>query len=580
MTHLRWYQQDAINDLVARWDAGAVRVPQVLATGLGKGEIAAGVEARWRADLAARYGLGKRILVLAHTDEICDQLAKKARQRNPHLSVGVVKAGRNETHCQVIISSRQTMASERRRAQVNGIGLIIIDECHHALASNTYGTILRHFGAFDEVPRVKVYGLTATLARSNSKEKLSTVWEKVTFSKDILFGIRNGFLLDVTGKSVIVPDFDLSRVRQSGGDYRGDDIAEELERTYAPEIIGRHYNECARTPDGELRRGVAFWPLVNSAYYAAEAWEKIGIPSGVIHGQLSDSDRRLVLKRRLAGDIKVIHNAMVLTEGFDAPDLDVVVVGRPTRSPLLWQQMVGRGLRPDLTVEASKRPKALILDAVSAASQHDLCSLIDLSPERKLSRPDTLEELSLLQLDEWATQHAEEFADPTFVAPHDGPTEVVAFDPLHRERAWQSTPGGTFFMSAGEDAYVFLAESASGDPGSFDVVWCAKDARGGAGLTQYLGLPLEEALLCAEDAAIARGGHGTKTLTSRRSRWRKGQPTDKQVFRAAMKGIVVPRSQDGAWAWTSGQVSEAIDLAEASQRIDPLVRAVVEGRRA
>lgn len=572
--HLRDYQTQAIIDLLKRWDAGATRVPMVLATGLGKTEIFSPLEGAWVGDpnsgrldgLADHYGLGRRVLVIAHTDELIEQAARKARLRNPHLTVGIVKAGLNQVTAQIIVSSRQTLASVKRRESIRNVGLIIVDECHHALRTNTYGKILEYFGAFDATPRVKVAGFTATLARGD-KGKLSTVWEEVTFRRDILFGIRHGYLLDVRGERIVIPGFDFGNVKQQGGDYQDASLAEELERRHAPENVAREYKVRAvdeRT--GELRLGLAFWPLVETAYAAAAAFEAEGIPSGVIHGGLPKEERKLILKRFHAGDIKVVHNCMVLTEGFDEPRADVVVIGRPTRSAPLYQQMVGRVLRPDLTVPAEQRLKALILDVTGAGALNDLRSLIDLSPEHPLNREDS-EDLSLLELEEiWLQDEAgagdglSGFEEEKYV----GATEIVAFDPLHRDKVWATTPDGTYYMSAGSAAYVFLYES---EPALWDVVWTTKKGAQKAGLTQYTGLPLEEALMFAEEEAMERGGIGTKTLTSRKSRWRRDEPNEAQ--KGLARGLGVWRE-----GMSKGEVSEAIDSVYAARRIDPLVRTV------
>lgn len=559
MNHLRDYQREALEDLAKRWNSGASRVPMVLATGLGKTEIFTALENQWINLLAEAYSLGKRVLVLAHTDELIEQAARKARLRNPGLTVGIVKAGLNQAHCQIVISSRQTLASEKRRAAIRGVGLIIVDECHHALRSNTYGKILEHFGAWDS--RVKVAGFTATLARGD-KGKLSTVWEEVTFRRDILFGIRRGYLLDVRGERIIIPDFDLQNVKKVAGDYSDSSLADELLRTHAPENVAREYKKRA----GD-RLGLAFWPLVETAYDAAKAFNAEGIPSAVVHGGLPREERKLTLKRFHEGEIQVVHNCMVLTEGFDEPRADVVVVGRPTKSAPLYQQIVGRVLRPDLTIPAEKREKALILDVVGAGSNNDLRSLIDLSPERPLTRDDE-EELSLLEMEDWLLQDETskgnnfELEDEIYR----GDTDVVAFDPLHRDRMWDQTPGGTFYMSAGTAQYVFLYET---EPALWSVVWCTKQGAIKAGMTQYVSLPLEEALLWAEEEAIERGGHGTKTLTSRKAKWRQEAPTDAQLRLAQARGI----NTEGM---NKGEVSEALDSITAARRIDALVKIVRE----
>jgi superfamily II DNA or RNA helicase len=596
MAILRPYQRDAIEHLWKSWDAGMTRVPMVLATGLGKTKIFTRVVYKWLAE-----NEGKRVLVIAHTDELISQAAAEMRAANPGIAVGIVKAGLNETHCRIIISSRQTLASEKRRAQLNRVGLIIIDEAHHAVRTNTYGKILEHFGAWDEhiewcacvngpvsaidsrctVGAVKVLGLTATLSRGD-KAKLSTVWEDKpvpTFRKDILFGIRNGFLLDVRGERVIVPDLNMKNVKTQGGDYQDASIAEELERTFAPQIVAEKYAEVAKQKGGRLRQGIAFWPLVETAYHGAEAFEGAGIPSAVVHGGLPKEERKLILKRFQAGEITVIHNCMVLTEGFDAPWADVVVIGRPTRNGGLYQQMVGRVLRPDLTVEASLREKALILDVTGAGQNNDLRCLIDLAPERPLKKhDDDDEDFSLLELEleleeSIASGSAPWLEDEVYV----GPAETKAFDPLHRDKVWAQTPDGTYFMSAGGSHYIFLGESVYGDPGTYDVVWCSKvdwnTPPQSAGSTDYRALPLEEALLWAEEEAISRGGHGAKTLSSRKSKWRDEPASEPLKNKARANGIrnnkATGRDLD---TMTKGELVELIDAKIAAKSIDPLVR--------
>jgi hypothetical protein len=225
-------------------------------------------------------------------------------------------------------------------------------------------------------------------------------------------------------------------------------------------------------------------------------------------------------------------------------------------------------LRPDLTIPAEKRQKALILDVTGAGALNDLRSLIDLSPERPLSRDDE-EELSLLELEEELI--AEELrgnsVDSLPEEIYRGETETLQFDPLHRDKVWSQTPDGTFFMSAGSSQYVFLYET---EPALWSVVWCTKQGRIKAGMTDYVSLPLDEALMWAEEEAIERGGHGTKALTSRKSKWRNEPPTGAQCAMARNKGI----DPEGM---SKGEVSEAIDNVVAAQRIDPLVNTVRRG---
>ncbi len=585
MRELRDYQREAVAHLQQGWATGLTRIPMVLATGLGKTEIFTDPSL-----LDPFLGAGKRVLILAHTDELIEQAAKKARRNNPGRRVGIVKAEQNECAAQIIVSSRQTLQSARRRIALRNIGLIIIDEAHHAIRSNTYGKILEHFGCFgedqphfaslDSGPAPLVAGFTATLARGDD-EKLSTVWEQPEgglFSRDILFGIRRGFLLDVTGKRVIVPDLDMSRVEVSGGDYQDGALGEEMERVFAPEIVAKRYKE-----EAGARKGIAFWPLVSVAEHGAEAFNAQGVRSETIHGKLGRSERRGILQRLHTGETQVVHGVGVLTEGFDEPTVDVVVIGRPTRSAPLYQQMVGRVLRPDLTIPASEREKALVLDVVGAGATHDLRSLIDLAPprparEKDESESESLDDLSLLELEQlWEQQEDERAAasgrEFEGAENYSGETAVVEFDPLGREKLWGQTPDGTYFITAGSAGYVFLAESVSGDPATYDVVLCSKlsyprdGVRPWVRATEHVALSMDLALAEAEEVAERIGGRGSKTMVNKKARWRKNEPMEWQKRKAEGLGVW----KDGM---NKGECAEAIDARLAAIRIDPLARAV------
>ncbi len=605
MTILRDYQREAIDNLRSRWDAGAIRVPLVLATGLGKTVIFSTLISEWLDE-----NPGKRALVIAHTNELIEQAAKSIRQISPGRRVGIVKGALNNVTAEIIVSSRQTLASMKRRAQIQRVGLIVIDEAHHAVATNSYGKILRHFDAYDQCDhhqsddestpnkpcaecieavrsgtnpyaileaQVKVAGFTATLARSD-KAKLSSVWEDCTFKRDIMFGIRRGYLLDIKGERVVIDELDLKNVRVSGGDYSEGALGEELERVFAVEKVAEQYLKHASD-----RKGIAFWPLVATAEHAAEVFSAAGIPSAVVHGAMDPKIRRQAIADLRSGKIQVLHNAMVLTEGFDDPTVECVVMGRPTKSAPLYQQCVGRALRPDLTIPPSERRPALILDVTGASEGNNLRSLIDLSPERPLKEVlDLHPDATLGELEEFYAEQIEEELDgqragaTSFFESEEyrGATTTKAFDPLGRDKVWGRTAGGTYFVKASvygkADAFVFVVESLQGNPGTYDIVQCSTNTgfnprydaapewqRG----TEHVGLHLDMALAWGEELA-------GEAYSARKSSWRRREPSTGQQALARMHGI----RWDGVM--TSGELSEAIDQAVADRRIDPLVARV------
>lgn len=607
---LRDYQLEAIQELHRRWDAGDTRVPMVLATGLGKTVIFAHLIADW-----VRMHTAKRVIVLVHTDELVQQAYKKIKDVAPGLHVGIVKAAQNDVTARVIVASVQSLRAPKRRAQIRNVGMIIVDECHHATAA-TYRAILEYYGAFAEKcegtchkvyppencpecfdtgylgERIQVAGFTATLARGD-KQKLSDVWQECTFQRGIAFGIRRGYLLDVRGKRIVVPDLDLSTVKKSGGDYQDGALGEAMDAALAPSVIAAAYLEHAAD-----RKGLAFWPLVATAEHGADAFNEAGIPSAVVHGGTPREERRLILKKLHAGEIQVVHNCGVLTEGFDEPTVSCVVNARPTQSAPLYQQMVGRGLRPDLSLPPEERGDCLVLDVVGVSRSHNLRTLIDLSEREDFDEAD-IEDMSLLEMED-AAELAEAENEQITAEEYYGVVAAEDFDPLARTGigAWLQTTGGTYFLPIAGEAYVLLVPSE--EPGAWDVAYltqngseflytecpgmapyiapapnlckCGGGHSGKAGdLTEHRALSLDMATSWAEEVMEELGGSAALTLGGAKKKWRKSPPSPKQEMWCRRRGI------DPA-VLTRGEVSDLMDTLTATARIDPVVGFMIAAR--
>lgn len=573
---LRDYQRATIDALQRDWDAGQRRIAAVLPTGAGKTVVFSHLVAQW-----LKLNPGKRVLILAHTDELVLQAAKKLADVAPGLKIGIVKAARNDVSADVIVASVQTLRGARRRAQLRRVGLIVVDECHHATAK-TYRTILEHFGAlagsmtarWEGKDSAIVAGFTATLARGDNA-KLSEIWQGVSYRKDIGFMIRRGYLRDVTGKRVEVADLELDKVRRSGGDFQAADLGEKLEASLAPEIVAKAYVEHASD-----RSGVLFAPTVSAAYAFADALNTEGVKTEVVHGELGTEERRAILARLADGTTQVVSNCMVLTEGFDSPRVSCVVVARPTKSKPLYQQMVGRGLRPMPGTPAV----ALILDVVGASRTHNLASLVDLS-EKDLAEipPDGMTLTELEDLEE-----IEECGLDPIKLVHDGPVETVDFDPLNRDTksAWGQTKCGIWFLSVGaaEGRYVFLLPSTlpGAEPDTYDVIWASKSAYGRDrehGATEHRGVSLEAAFAWAEDVAEdwkMNANYGVNT-TDKKAAWRRGEATLKQIDMLRRFKLLTPELKE--WLaddtrercpMTKGEAAVLLDKHFASDRIDPI----------
>lgn len=514
----RPYQTQAIQALTAAWAAGPNnRLAVVLPTGAGKTVVFSNLVSQSLARLD-----GHRALVIAHREELLEQAASKIRAVRPDLRVGIVKAERDEhKRVDVVVASIQTLAVERRRAAIQDIGLVIIDECHHA-AAPTYKTVLDHFGAWRGVP---VAGFTATMTRQDGG--LGDVWQDVVFTLDILDMISDGYLCDVRGRRIIVEGLDLDAVKTRNGDLQEGQLGEALDESGALDVIARAYVEHAQD-----RPGVAFTPTVATAQALADALNAVGIKAAAVWGDMPKEDRSATLKRYEAGDLQVLTNCMVLTEGFDAPHTSCIVIARPTKSPGLYVQMAGRGLR--LSPGTGKKD-ALILDVMGASTRHKLASIVDLTGQ---DVPSVEEDESLRE----AVERHRKVKEQRELAAKAQWEEVNLFgDSAIR---WLRTEDGTWFIPVSDNQFVFLVRHPT-QPS----YWIRRWDRGTGVIApkQDAALPLRKAMSWTESQVRRLG---SRQLLTRSASWRSRPASDKQMAYCQLKGIKVPPGS------TAGEVSD------------------------
>lgn len=368
---LRDYQSEALAAVNGAWAEGMNRPVVVLPTGAGKtvcfsGLIADHIE-RLRKD-------GQRVLVLAHREELLDQAEAKIKAMCPGVWTAVVKGNRGAKKHQfadVIVASVQTLARPARRAAVDRIGMVIVDECHR-YASRTYREVLDHYGCMDPQRATPTVGFTATLTRMDGG--LPDVWQSVAYQKKIHWMIKQGYLVPPVAKSIEVPGLNLASTRVTGGDLNVKDVASALEDSEAFTAIAEAW--CAEA--GE-RPTIVFMPDVHTATMTAEAFKRVcGASAEVVTGATASTERKAAYDRFRTGETRILVSCMVLTEGFDAPQTSCVVIGRPTLNPGLYIQMVGRGLR--LHPESGKTD-CLVLDIAGASLKHNLAGVNDLESD-------------------------------------------------------------------------------------------------------------------------------------------------------------------------------------------------------
>ena len=541
---LRDYQTAAIEAVERDLATGRQRVAVVLPTGTGKTVTFAHLAQRYRAST------GRRVLILAHRDELVSQAAHKLAEVCPELNIGIVKAERNEYEADIVVASVQTLINVNRRVTIVDVGMVIVDECHHATA-DTYMAILNWYGCFGadnrpdtfrhlDAPAVAV-GFTATLGRTDGRA-LGDVWQAVSFRRDIREFIP-AYLLDAKGIHVDVDDLDLAGVRRSGGDYQDGALGDALMDSMAAEISAKAYAEHASD-----RQGILFAPTVRSASWFADAFNEVGISAETVSGAMPIEERRAVLRRFQRGDTQVVSNCMVLTEGFDAPWASVAVLARPTSSAPLFVQMVGRVLRP-----YPGQSQALVLDVCGVGGRHKLATIADLAgitPNDGETITEAIErEAAEALTDDYLAQREGSMSRKGAIVY--GEFELFAAS----RSAWLKTRAGVWFLSKGKDELVFLIPSVS-EPGRFSVGTCVTRGQGGAWVREDLDLDM--AMSFGEQVAMS----GEMNTSRKDAQWRTARPSEGQRNTAGVFGVEIIEGM------TRGDVSDLFSVHVASNRID------------
>ena len=348
---LRPYQKSARDAIHTQWDAGHTRTLLVLPTGTGKTIVFASVA-------ADQVRAGDRVLILAHRGELLEQAADKLR-RSTGLVSAVEKADATclNTWFRVVVGSVQTLQRTARleRFPRDYFGTIIIDEAHHAITDG-YRRILDYF------ENAKVLGVTATPDRGDMRN-LGEVFDSLAFEYKLTDAIKEGYLCRIMAQTIPLK-LDISAVGMSGGDYAVGDLGTALD-PYLEQIAAEMAVRC------KDRKTVVFLPLIKTSQKFRDLLNAQGLCAAEVNGQ--SADRKEVLADFDAGKYNVLCNSMLLTEGWDCPSVDCVVVLRPTKVRSLYSQMVGRGTRL-----SPGKSDLLLLDFLWMTDRHELCRPADL----------------------------------------------------------------------------------------------------------------------------------------------------------------------------------------------------------
>lgn len=601
---LRDYQEDAHARTAEAEQRGVRKQLGVAATGLGKTVIFSSLaEKRGGRTLILAHrdelitqavakvlevwpGIGatETVLGLLHGsgDPHLQQLAYTVR-RDPN-GVGIVKAGANDVRATVVVASVQTLSRPKRLAQllhaydqsavllrpVEPFSLVVVDEAHHSTA-DSYRAVLKavrageperaatpeevddgyELGVVPEGPLL--LGVTATPDRGDGKG-LDDLYDEVVWTYDMQWGIRQGYLSDLRGVRVTLDKLDMSGVRTNRGDYDAGQAGRALEAAGYPQVVvhawlADHHLDGGTTITARGRKTLAFTPTVELATHVAAEFVAQGVPAAWVSGETPLDERRAMLRAFSSGELVVLVNCGVLTEGYDEPGVSCVIP-KPTKSRGLYAQMVGRGTRLH-----PEKDYCLVLDAVGVTAEHSLVtvpSLFGIDPKvrpyregESLTAAASEQAQEMVRLGQLTAAEAELFAQVR--------REGLAWVPIHQpgdELRRYIIPGGKDREGV-EYPMVVLAqrEPPNGDIWTAGLQWANGDKR-----VLIAQVAMETAQATAEDYVRKQGNRGQLALADTNAAWRKRKPTPGAIKAAGKWRLKVDPT------WDAGQLSDALNV--------------------
>ena len=533
---LRSYQQEALDAMLKAESSGIAKQLVVLPTGAGKTVLFAHLPVVRKDSLP--------MLVLAHRAELLNQAKAKIESMNPNLSVAIEKAENKAGKVDVVVASVQTLG-RGNSTRIEGFDqeyfkTIIIDEAHHAAASS-YQKILTYFKSD------YVLGVTATPQRSDSVRLVDT-FDEIVYYKSIEDLINDGWLCPLIGYRVKT-DTDISDVEITNGDYRQEQLAEAIDNPNRNTCIVNAFLDLAGTKKTVVFAANIAHARNLAASFAAQTRAQVR----VVLGETPDEEREQILKDFKSGAVQVIINVGVLTEGFDEPSIEAIILARPTRSTLLYTQIVGRGTRLN-----EGKPNCMIIDIADATKGKkpvSLPTLLGLPPDFDLqgqSFTDVAKEFDKLK--DFCPGMATQVLNPEdiknsykeinlFMPPPPNPAVIE-----YSKFVWAEIGVDHFQLNLSNTDSMQIYNDALGR-------WVAQiKQRSG---DKYLYTPIGHAatlrtVFARTDEWIRKNRPMSLTLIDGDALWRKDSPTDKQI--KLLRRIGVPITSE----LTKGMASQII----------------------
>ncbi len=558
---LRPYQQGWLDSVVGRYRAGINRQLGRAATGTGKTVLFSGLPT------AMNMQSNERMMVLVHREELATQAADKLFKWNPTKSVGVEMGEYNaSSNNQIIVAGSPTIgrANSKRIEPFRSeqFKYLVVDEAHHSLG-NTYGNIFNHFNIFSREDFLTL-GVTATPNRADGKG-LDKIYQEMVFDFPLDVAIRQGWLAAIRGIRVKTK-VTLDEVQTLAGDFNNQQLGATVNVKERNEQIVQAWLKEA--PD---RQTVVFCVDIQHAKDLSQTFKNYGVKCEAIWG--SDPLRHEKLKAHEAGDINVLCNCQILTEGYDSWRISCIIMARPTQSAALYEQIVGRGTRipPDIynlieSIQAGKTPSkidCLIIDVVDASLKHSLnnvATLFGLQEEldtKGKSITEVVDEIEEAEKKGIDTSRLTDFSKlDLYIEEVDlfkvaYPDEIIQISDFQ----WHKTAN---------DSYVLLLSGNESMVVKSDLVgnWHINGVVG-TSQVERKAKTFDTAIKEADMLVQVLGGRNNVSLAKRVAKWHKEPPTAAQKLCCKNFGIRIPEGS------TKGEVACALNkrIAEVDNKL-------------